>query len=175
MCDVTHRIDRLFCFRERRLNDKMNRYDEMRKRQQEAFNKLPIKFAYGEKQFKEMLKEFGIEGNPANKLFRMTIGGGYYLKTDADQIRAWQRATTKELADAIAEDTTGEGFISEMFYSELSDHEYNYTMDDEYTLDVIGYSRKEIESNSALKNGFELAKQKIIDEQSCNETMDMNM
>lgn len=153
----------------------MNRYDEMRRRQQEAFNRLPIKFAYGKKQFEEMLKEFGINENPADKLFRMPIGGGYYLKTDADQIRAWQKATIEELANEIAEDTTGEGFISEMFYSELSNHEYSYTMNDEYTLDELGYTREEIESNPALKNGLELAKQKIIDEQSCDETMDMNM
>ncbi len=156
-------------------SEAVNKYDEMRQRQQEEFNKLPIKFAYGNDQFKKMMQEFGLKENQTDKLYSLSSAGGYYLKTDAPKIKAWQKATTEELSNAIAEDTTGEGFILDMFYSELCNHEYGYTMDDEYTLDALGYTPKDIATNPALKRGLELAKQKILDEQSCDETMDMTM
>lgn len=153
----------------------MNRYDEMRKRHQDAFNKLPIKFAFGNDQFKKMLQDFGLEESQTNMLVCLSSAGGYYLKTDEPKIKEWQKTTTEELEKAIAEDTTGEEFICEMFYSELNNHEYGYTMDDEYTLDALGFTPKDLASNAALRNGLELAKQKILDEQSCDETMDMSM
>lgn len=36
-----------------------NRYAELKQRQQEEFNKLPLGFAFSDKQFNEMMKEWG--------------------------------------------------------------------------------------------------------------------
>lgn len=46
----------------------------------------------------------------------------------------------EELQAAIAQDTTGSGFIYEMFLCELADHEYGYTQDVGETLDALGYT-----------------------------------
>lgn len=37
----------------------VNRYAELRQRQQEEFNQLPLGFAFSDKQFNEMMKEWG--------------------------------------------------------------------------------------------------------------------
>lgn len=39
----------------------MNRYAEMRKRQQEEVNALPIGFAFGNRQFEEMMRGWGLD------------------------------------------------------------------------------------------------------------------
>ena len=72
-------------------SEAVNKYDEMRQRQQEEFNKLPIKFAYGNDQFKKMMQEFGLKENQTDKLYSLSSAGGYYLKTDAPKIKAWQK------------------------------------------------------------------------------------
>ena len=48
-------------------SEAVNKYDEMRQRQQEEFNKLPIKFAYGNDQFKKMMQEFGLKENQTDE------------------------------------------------------------------------------------------------------------
>ena len=39
----------------------MNKYAELRNRQQEEFNALPLGFAFGDKQFEEMMKKWGLD------------------------------------------------------------------------------------------------------------------
>ena len=38
----------------------MNQYQEMRDRQQQEFNALPLGFAFGQKQFNEMMRGWGL-------------------------------------------------------------------------------------------------------------------
>lgn len=139
----------------------MNRYAEMRQRQQEEFNALPLGFAFSQKQFNEMMEGWGL--NPENdldKIFR-TPGGGYVQKKDAELLHQTRERHDSELKEAIAEDTTGEGFIYEMFLCELDDHEYGYTRDTEDTLDALGYTAEEVLGDPRLKRGIEKAVTKI--------------
>lgn len=140
----------------------MNRYAELRKRQQEEFNALPLGFAFSRKQFDEMMQEWGLDPEKdLDKLLRIP-GGGYIQKKDADLLHQTTERHDAEMAAAIAEDKTGEGFIYEMFLYELDNHEYGYTRDTEDTLDALGYTAEEVLGNPQLKRGIEKAVTEIV-------------
>lgn len=135
----------------------MNKYAELRQRQQEELNALPLGFAFSRKQFDEMMQEWGLDPEKdLDKLLRIP-GGGYVQKKDADLLHQTTERHSAEMAAAIAEDETGEGFIYEMFLYELDNHEYGYTRDTEDTLDALGYTAEEVLNDPRLKRGIEKA------------------
>ena len=136
----------------------MNKYAELRQRQQQEVNALPIGFAFGNRQFEEMMRGWGLDPEKdLDKIYRLGRTGGYYKKTDAQLIHDTFSRHDAELQAAIAEDKTGEGFIYEMFLCELDNHEYGYTMDTEETLDTLGYTADEVLADQRLKRGIEKA------------------
>lgn len=142
----------------------MNRYAEMRERHQDEFNALPIKFAFSNKQFAECMAEWGLTPNDTDKIYKID-GNGFYLRTDSPKIKEWYERTTREHSDAIDGDTTGEGFIYEMFLYELRNHEYGYTGDTEDTLDALGYTYEDIEKEKRLAVGLQKACEQIQGEE----------
>lgn len=139
----------------------MNRYAELRHRQQEEFNALPLGFAFSQKQFDEMMQGWGLDPEKdLDKILRIP-GGGYVQKKDADLLHQTTERHDKEMEAAIAEDKTGEGFIYEMFLYELDNHEYGYTRDTEDTLDALGYTMEQVQADARLMHGFEKARRAI--------------
>lgn len=136
----------------------MNKYNELKQRQQQEINALPIRFAFGNKQFKEMMTDWGLDAEKElDKICRLGNTGGFYLKKDAELIRDTFKRHTEEWEAAIEEDKTGDGFIYQMFLCELSDHEYNYTKDYEETLDSLGYTWEQVQQDKRLLHGLEKA------------------
>lgn len=68
----------------------------------------------------------------------------------------------KEMAAAISDDKTGDGFIYQMFLYELNNHEYGYTGDSEETLDALDYTMEQVQADARLLHGFEKARKKIL-------------
>lgn len=135
----------------------MNKYSELRQRQQQEFNALPLGFAFSQKQFDEMMQEWGLDPEKdLDKIYRIP-GGGYVQKKDADLLHQTVERHDTEMAAAIEEDKTGEGFIYEMFLYELDNHEYGYTRDTEDTLDALGYTAEQVLNDLRLKRGIEKA------------------
>ena len=135
----------------------MNKYSELRQRQQQEFNALPLGFAFSQKQFDEMMRGWGLDPEKDLKKIYRIPGGGYVQKKDADLLHQTTERHSAEMAAAIAEDKTGEGFIYQMFLYELDNHEYGYTMDTEDTLDALGYTAAEVLGDPRLKRGIEKA------------------
>ena len=131
----------------------MEKYQEMKNRHQKEFGELPIFFAFNNEQFKEGMEKSGLNVEDTNLIFKLP-GGGFYKREDSSLIKEWYTRTEQEFENAISEDTTGEGFILEMFDYELSNHEYCITGDLEETLRVTGFTFEEVENNPALKNGL---------------------
>ena len=139
----------------------MNRYAELRHRQQEEFNALPLGFAFSQKQFDEMMQGWSLDPEKdLDKILRIP-GGGYVQKKDADLLHKTRERHDAEMAAAIAEDTTGECFIYQMFLYELDNHEYGYTRDTEDTLDALGYTMEQVQADARLMHGFEKARRAI--------------
>ena len=130
----------------------MNTYQEMQLRQQQEFNTLPLGFAFNKDQFDKMMRGWGL--HPERD-------GCYIQKKDVELLLQTSVRHKKELAAAIAADTTGSGFIFEMFYYELKNYEYGYTEDAEDALDALGLTMEQVQSDKLLCRGFERAQKKI--------------
>lgn len=142
----------------------MEKYAELRKRQQEEFDKFPLGFAFSQKQFEEMMAKWGLTTDDTDKICRLP-SGGFLRKTDRDAFRELLQKHERELRDAIDADKTGGGFIFQMFYYELKNHEYGYTGDATETLDALGYTYEDLQANERLFAGFEKAKARIMREE----------
>lgn len=140
----------------------MNEYAELRARQQEEFNALPLGFAFNDRQFAETMQGWGLD--PEKDLDKIcSIGyGGFMQKKDAGLVLDTTTRHEAELSAAIAADQTGDGFIRDMFLCELADHEYSYTMDLSDTLDALGYTAEDINADGRLRHGLEKACQVIL-------------
>lgn len=139
----------------------MNKYIEMQERHQKEFDNFPMKFAFSDKQFKESMEELGLTENDTDKV--ISIGAsGFIRKSDLKAYTEMCQRIEKEMKDAINEDKTGEGFIKDMFKYELANHEYCITYELDETLDAVGLTIEEINSNEALKHGLELARKEYL-------------
>ena len=111
------------------------KYTEYKEKVQEEFNKLPIFYAFGERQFNEQLEKRGIKREEAaDKLYSFGNLGGFYLKTDAPLIREFlNKDTDAELRRLMEEDLE---FACEAFEYEMANHEYPINWQGDY--DVCG-------------------------------------
>lgn len=134
----------------------MNSYLELKKKHQEEVNNFPMMFAFSNEQFDEGMKEFGLEPTATDKI--CSIGaGGFCKKTDAESLHNMFERHDKEMKQAIDDDKTGEGFIYEMFYYELSNHEYTYTWNVEDAINSVGLTIDEVNNNKRLLKGLRKA------------------
>lgn len=118
---------------------KRKTYTEYKKERQEEFNSLPIKFAFGKEQFKNMMEKWGLTENDTDKIYRFPCGG-FYRKADAHIIHDYYSKP-----DPLYELMNDEKFREEAFRYEMDNHEYaiNYYQGD---WDVLNcFSQKELE------------------------------
>lgn len=134
----------------------MNRYAELKQRQQQEFAAFPMQYAFSNQQFAGAMAALGLDPADTDKIYKAP-GGGFYRREDSSRLKEMMDRFDRELQEAIANDSTGDGFIYEMFLYELDNHEYGYTMDTEETLDALGYTAKEILGDPRLKRGIEKA------------------
>lgn len=134
----------------------MNRYADLKQRQQREFDAFPMRFAFSDQQFAEGMAALGLEPTDTDKIYRAP-GGGFYRREDGQRLKEMTDRFDRELQEAIAGDRTGDGFIYEMFLYELDNHEYGYTGDTEDALCALGYTADEILGNPRLRRGIEKA------------------
>lgn len=136
----------------------METYKEMKQRHQSEIDALPLAFALSKEQYREKLAEWGIEEEDARSGAVVGIGGGGFCKAnDHNEVLATFRRIQDENDAAIKADTTGDGFIYQMFLYELNNHEYSYTGDVDDTLTALGLTWEEMADNPALLNGLNKA------------------
>jgi len=138
----------------------MNAYQEMKQKQDKEFGEFPIFFAFNNEQFTEGMAKLGLKPDETDKIYKFGNTGGFYRRTDGEQLHTMLTRFEKELQDAIDADPTGEGFILEMFDYELADHEYIVSYDTSDTLDALGLTPEDIEKDQRLQHGLKLAKQR---------------
>lgn len=93
-------------------------YKEYREVEQQAVNELPIFWAFSNAQFKEAMEERGLTEHDTDKLYAFP-GGGFYLKTDAEKIRAW--VNRRDILPELMKDYD---FAVDAIYYEMCNHEY---------------------------------------------------
>ena len=135
----------------------MNPYVEMKNRHQQEVNDFPMVFAFNEQQFAKAMNKLGLNPEDTHLIYRFGDTGGFYLRSDADKLKAMLDRHQHERDEAIASDKKSKGYIYQMFRLELENHEYDYTEDLEDTLAAVGLTIDAIEGNKALKRGLDLA------------------
>ncbi len=139
----------------------MNAYQQLKDRQQKEFNAFPLGAAFSNEQFADMMQKWGLTENDTDKI--ISIGYGCFIrKSDREQFNEMNARHKKEKQDAIAADTTGDGFILDMFYYELANHEYCITYDLEETFDALGLTVDQINADERLIHGLEKALTKYL-------------
>ena len=113
-------------------------------------------FAFSRNQFDEGMRKLGLEPTDTDKIY--SIGhGGFIRKSDSEALKEMLDRHGNEIEQAILGDSTGEGFIYDMFRYELDNHEYSYTHDISDTLDSLGITIEEVNANERLLHGLKLA------------------
>lgn len=138
----------------------MNRYADLKQRQQQEFDAFPMQFAFSDRQFAEAMAALGLAPTDTDKVYKAP-GGGIYRREDGPRLKAMMDRFDRELETAIAGDKTGDGFIYEMFLYELGNHEYGCTGDLCETLDALGYTPEGIRADPRLRHGLDKAQCKI--------------
>ena len=140
----------------------MNKYTELNTKQQAEVNALPLHFAFNDKQFTEMLTKVGLTMDDYRDKLIHGICGAIYLKTDSKHIHATFDRHYTERTEAIRFDTTGKGYMLDMFTYELANHEYCITYDLTETLDSLGLTIEEVNANKLMLGALREAKKIVL-------------
>lgn len=146
--------------RKRRRRSKMNKYEELKTKQQERVNSFPMKFAFNDKQFEEGMKELGLSPDDTDKVLSIG-GGGFIRKSDKEAFQELFKTINNEIQEQIDKDKTGEHFIKDMFLFELENHEFGYTRELDDTLEALDLKKEDILNSKKLKKGLLLAIQEV--------------
>lgn len=140
----------------------MNRYADLKRRQQEEFAAFPMQYAFSDRQFVEAMAALGLTPTDTDKVYKAP-GGGIYRREDGPRLKEMMDRFDRELQSAIADDPTGDGFIYEMFLYELGNHEYGYTGDLSETLYALAYTPDSIKADPRLSHGLERARLEVLE------------
>lgn len=134
----------------------MNSYAEMRSRHQKEMNAFPLHFAFSEKQIREEFKKMGLDYDKKSDCKKVvSIGaGGFVRREDLNPFKEMIKRHEYEIAKAITEDMSGNGFIYDMFVTELENHEYSYTGDMWEAVYACGLNADDLETSPALRAGL---------------------
>ena len=139
-------------------------YKEMKDRQQAEINAFPFIWAFNEKQSADGMRRLGLDPTADRGQIVHVGGGGYIRKADKKALEDLFAKHRRELQEAIAADKTGEGFIFDMFSTELANHEYSYTMDLGEGIAACGLTVEQINADPALIHGLKKAADELQDE-----------
>ena len=129
-------------------------YRELKDRQQKEIDSFPMMWAFSEKQLKEGMEKLGVKDMGELKAIAPS---GFVRKTDYKALWDLIHRHQQELKDEIEADKTGEGFIYDMFYTELANHEYSYTGDVTDAVNACGLTVEQLNANPALIKGLKKA------------------
>ena len=134
----------------------MNKYKELKDKQQKEIDAFPFGVCFSEKQYEEMMTKWNLSVDDTDKI--CAVGGGCYIrKTDKDAFLNMLKRFEEEKQAAINEDSTGNGFIYDMFLYELGNHEYCITYDLTETFDALNVTQEIIDKDKRFARGLKKA------------------
>lgn len=133
------------------------KYRELMDRHQKEFEAFPAFYAFNKEQFVEGKRKLGVVED--SELYR-GYAGMFYRKKDAETLRAMMRRFDEEKQEAFKDDK----FFYDAVYSELANHEYCITYEDEETLDALGITMEELEKDQRMGKIYCKARQDYLAE-----------
>lgn len=139
----------------------MNKYIEYKNRKHAEFDKLPMKVAFGNKQFEQMMKEWGFTTSKEDLTKIHQLGAGCYcLKKDTHLFEEHFQRTQKELKEFLKDDDN----LKSAFKYEFANHECGYTYTPQDALPPLNLTYEEVEKNERLNRVFNEAWCEYLDE-----------
>lgn len=139
----------------------MNKYIEYKNRKHAEFDKLPMKVAFGNKQFEQMMKEWGLTTSKEDLTKIHQLGAGCYcLKKDTHLFEEHFQRTQKELKEFLKDDDN----LKSAFEYEFANHECGYTYTPQDALPPLNLTYEEVEKNERLNRVFNEAWCEYLDE-----------
>ena len=139
----------------------MNKYIEYKNRKHAEFDKLPMKVAFGNKQFEQMMKEWGLTTSKEDLTKIHQLGAGCYcLKKDTHLFEEHFQRTQKELKEFLKDDDN----LKSAFKYEFATHECGYTYTPQDALPPLNLTYEEVEKNERLNRVFNEAWCEYLDE-----------
>mgnify|MGYP004702110915 CR=1 FL=1 len=139
----------------------MNKYIEYKNRKHAEFDKLPMKVAFGNKQFEQMIKEWGLTTSKEDLTKIHQLGAGCYcLKKDTQLFEEHFQRTQKELEEFLKDDDN----LKSAFKYEFANHECGYTYTPQDALPPLNLTYEEVEKNERLNRVFNEAWCEYLDE-----------
>jgi len=140
----------------------VNQYEELIKNKEQEQNKYPFIFSDLDEMEKELAKR---NINKEDIKYYFSENHFYIIQRHVDKFNEIAEKYEKEIEKRIEQDLTGEGFIKDMFKTQLKNYEYGYTLEVDDAIERLGFTLEEIDGNARLKNGLELAKREILKEE----------
>ena len=143
-----------------------NSYKELIDKQMAEINVFPMKTATNSEQFKKIVNEWNLsfDENSDNYYGKqlVPVGLGMFIrKKDAKGFNDMLNRHRKEHLKAIKEDTTGEGYIYDMFVYELQKYKYKYNSCTEEVLQTLDISVETLLQNAVMNRAFAKACQYV--------------
>ncbi len=136
------------------------KYVDYKAKQQKEFNKLPMKAAFGDKQFEEMMAEWGLTTSKEDLEKICSIGAGAYcLKKDYHLFIEFGERSVKEDEEFYSNDEN----LKDALIYEFGNHECGYTWEFENGIIALGFSVKEFFSDQRKAKVFAEARKEYID------------
>ena len=127
----------------------MSKYSELKAKHQAEVNAFPLGFAFSEKQFDEMMANWGLTPDDTDKIYSIG-GGGYVRKSDSAAMHEMFTRHQAEHEAAMQDDE----YLFSMFNYELANHEYCVTYDVTDALDALGLTFDEVNSDPRLSDAL---------------------
>jgi len=140
----------------------VNQYEELIRNKEQEQNKYPFIFSSLEEMERELAKR---NINKEDIKYYFSKNYFYIIQEYVDKFNEIAERYEQEIKKRIELDVTGEGFIKDMFKTQLKNYEYGYTLEVDDAIERLGYTLDEINENSRLRNGLELAKREILKEE----------
>lgn len=115
-------------------------YYQMKTRHQKEINNFPLGFAFSQKQFEEMMKDWELDAQKDLDKICSVGTGGYVQKKDKERMNEMFDKIEHEEKEAFKDDE----FLIDAFESELGNHEYIITNDITDAVYALGFTPKEV-------------------------------
>lgn len=138
----------------------MLKYVDYKSQQQEKFDKLPIKAAFSDEQFREMMEEWGLTTSDEDLKKIVSIeAGAYCLREDKHLLEEFVEQSLKEDAEYFKDDDQ----LKDAFLYEFGNHECAYTGNPYEALYALNYTKAELKGDDRLARIFKQSWREYID------------
>lgn len=135
------------------------KYREFREYWQKEFEKLPVKYAFNQKQLEKAMNELGLDvKTDMDKVISIFGAGDIWRKDDVEKYNEFSRKESEQRNELMKD----KEFVKDMFLYEMGNHEYGYTLDSQDVIEACGLTMTEVLNNEFLHGIWDEARKEFF-------------